>query len=252
MKIVQIITLSILVVGSVLTASAQILNIEQERIKTDTTGWAGSAKLSFHYSKTDQELLSGGAYMHIQYKTKRSYYLNLTEYNLTKSSGSEYVNAGIQHFRYNYKFNDWFLGETFTQAQFNKILKVKFRWLFAAGPRIKIVETKPFSLYIAALYMYEYEELYDTSVICRYHRLSSYMSSILKLRDNLNLINTNYFQPRIDKFPDYRIFSQTDLKIGINKHFSFLASYIYSYDAFPPFGVPKETHYIGNSLAFDF
>jgi len=252
MKIFKPFILIITLVATAFAASAQILNIEQERIKTDTTGWEGSAKISFQFTKTDQEIWTGGAYMHVQYRTKRSLYLSLTEYNLNKCSGSDFVNAGAQHFRYNYKFKDWFIGEMFTQAQFNKILKVKFRWLVGAGPRFKIINTKPFSMYIAALYMYEHEELYGSDIINRTHRLSSYLSSTLKIRDNLCLINASYIQPKITMFSDFRILSQSDLKISITKHFSFLLSYVYTYDAFPAAGVPKETHYLGNSLAFEF
>ncbi len=252
MKIFRPIIIILFFVLSVFTLRAQILNIEQERINSDTSRWAGSAKTSFQYSKNGQEIWSGGAYMHIQYKTKRSIFLTLSEYNLTKASGSDFVNAGAQHFRYNYKINDRFTGEMFTQFQFNKVLKVKFRWLLGAGPRVKIVKTKPFSLYFAAAYMYEYEELYDTDILNRNHMLSSYLSSNLKIRDNLSFINTTYFQPKISNFSDYRVLSQSDLKVGITKHFSFLVSYIYSYDAFPAIGVPKETHYLGNSIAFNF
>jgi len=252
MKIFRPLFLIMAFVTSIFTSSAQILNIEQERIKTDTTGWAGTAKISFQYTKNDEELLTGGAYMHIQYKTKRSLYLSLTEYNLTKASGSDFVNAGVQHFRYNYKLKDWLTGEIFTQIQFNKLLKVKSRWLLGAGPRVKFISTKPFNMYFAALYMFEHEELYDTNIIKNNHRLSSYISFNLKIRDNLSLINTSYFQPIINDFLDFRILTQTDLKIGITKHFSFLLSYLYTFDKFPAVGIPKETHYLGNSIIYEF
>lgn len=252
MKIVRLAFLIMILVASVFTASAQILNIEQERIKTDTAGWAGSAKISFHYTKTDDELWTGGAYAHVQYKTKRNLYLSLTEYNLNKCSGSDFVNSGAQHFRYNYKFNDWFIGELFTQFQFNKVLKVKFRWLLGAGPSVRIVNTKPFVMNVAAAYMYEYEELYGSDIITRNHRISSYVAFTLKMSENLSLINTSYFQPKINKFSDFRILSQSDLKINISKHFSFLLSYLYTYDTFPAIGITKNTYYFGNSFTYEF
>jgi len=252
MKIFRFIFLLIILISTVISASAQILNIEQERIKTDTTGWAGSAKISFQFTKTDEELWTGGAYTHVQYKTKRSLYLSLTEYNLNKCSGSDFVNAGAQHFRYNYKFKDYFIGELFTQFQFNKVLEVKFRWLLGAGPRIRIVNTKPFMMHIAALYMYEHEELYNSDLINRNHRMSSYVAFTYKIHENLSLINTSYFQPKINDFSDFRVLSQSDLKISISKHFSFLLSYLYTYDTFPATGVPKNTHYLGNSLTYEF
>jgi hypothetical protein len=252
MKATFAFVLSIFSVFTGLTSIAQVMNIEQERIKTDTTGWAGSAKLSAEYTKNGQDLWTGSANIHAQYKTKRSLYLSLTEYNLTKGSGSDFVNAGAQHFRYNYKFKDWLTGEAFTQAQFNKVLKVKIRWLAGVGPRFKIVKAKAFRLYAATLYMYEHEELYDTNIVSRNSRLSNYLSFTLKIKDNLKLLHTSYYQPKINMFSDYRILSQSDLKIHISKHFFFFFSYMYTYDTFPAIGVPKETHYFGNSLEVNF
>ena len=252
MKKLPVFLLIIFFIAQVFSINAQILNIEQERIKTDTTGWAGSGKLSFQYTNNDEELLTGGAYMHIQYKTKRSLYLSLTEYNLSKTTGSDFVNAGAQHFRYNYKINNWAVGEIFTQLQFNKVLKVKSRWLIGAGPRLKIVSSKTFNMFLATLYMFEHEELFDTILITNNHRLGSYIAFNLKFRDNLSLINTSYFQPLINDFSDFRILTQTDLKIGITKHFAFLLSYIYTFDKVPAIGVPKETHYFGNSIIYEF
>jgi hypothetical protein len=231
---------------------AQIMNIEQERLKTDTTGWAGTAATTFQYLKNSTEFWSSGAHIHLQYKTKKSLYLWLTDYALAKSSGTNYANAGIQHLRYNYKIKDWFTAEAFTQAQFNNVLNVHFRWLLGGGPRFKVVKTKPFRMYAAALYMYEYEELADTSIIHHDHRLSCYVSLTLKIKDNLSLTNTTYFQPKFVQFSDYRLSSQTDMKIGISKHFAFTLSYLYYFDAFPAENIPKETHALQNTLSFEF
>lgn len=230
----------------------QVMNIEQERMQTDTTGWAGSAALSFQYLKNKTEFWSAGANIHLQYKTKKSLYLWLTNYSLAKSAGESFANSGIQHLRYNYKILDWLTAEAFTQAQFNEVLSVKFRWLLGGGPRFKAVQTKPFRLYLGTLYMYEYEEISDTAIYHRDHRLSAYVSFTLKIKDNLSLINTTYYQPKFNDFADYRISSQTDLKIKISKHFAFITSYIYYYDAVPAENIPSETHNLQNSLTFDF
>jgi hypothetical protein len=235
-----------------ISISAQVMNIEQERMQTDTTGWAGTAALSFQYLKNKTEFWSAGAKIHFQYKTKKSLYLWLTDYSLAKSSGESFANSGIQHLRYNYKILDWFTAEAFTQAQFNEVLSVKFRWLLGAGPRFKAVKTKPFRMYIGALYMYEYEEIADTAIYHRDHRLSAYVSVTLKIRDNLSLINTTYYQPKFNDFADYRLSSQTDLKIKISKKFYFTTSYLYFHDAVPAENVPAETHALQNTLGFDF
>jgi hypothetical protein len=235
-----------------LSAFTQVLNIEQERIKTDTTGWSGTAGLSFQYIKNQKEMLNAGLKVHVQFKTEHSLWLMLTDYSLVTSGKDNYSNAGIEHLRYNYKFNNWFTAECFTQAQFNKVMSVKFRWLTGAGPRFKIVKTKKFRLYGAALYMYEYEELENPSVFHRDQRMSSYLSFTWSPLENLRLINTTYFQPKLNYLADHRISSQTDVIVKIAGHFGFGAGYLYYYDSFPPEGIVKETHYLTNKITYEF
>lgn len=230
---------------------SQVINVEQERIKTDTLGWNGTAQISFQYLKNKSEVWNIGARLHSQYKTNKSLILFITDYTLSKSAGSDFANAGVQHVRYNYKFKKWLIGEAFTQVQFNKILNVNFRWLGGLGPRFQVLKTNNLRLYAAALYMYEYEEL-TNHIYNRDHRLSSYISFSYHLTKNLSLSNTTYYQPKFLHFGDYRISSQTDMKIDISKHLSFKLSYLYFYDAVPAEGVPRETQALNNTLGFEF
>lgn len=231
---------------------SQIMNIESHRLITDTTGWAGTALMSFDYSKTSRELWRAGSNLHVQFKTPKSLYLCLGEYNLTKGSGTDFQNAGVLHLRYNYKFTDWFTGEMFTQSQYNKMLKVKHRWLIGGGPRSKLVGGDVFRLYAGLLYMYEYEELLNSEIVNKAHRLSSYLSFTLRLNNNLHLVNTTYFQPKIDEFKDFRVMSQSNMNLKISKHFTFTVSYVFGLDMFPAEGIPRETHSFRNALQFRF
>jgi hypothetical protein len=197
-------------------------------------------------------LWRAGSNLHVQFKTTKSLYLCLGEYNLTKGSGTDFQNAGVLHFRYNYKFSDWITGEMFTQSQYNKMLKVKHRWLIGGGPRSKLIGGDNFRLYAALLYMYEIEELLESEIINRDHRFSSYLSFTLKLQNNIQLINTTYFQPKINDLRDFRVMSQTNMNLKISKHFTFVVSYVFGLDQFPAEGIPRETHSFRNALQFRF
>ena len=232
--------------------NAQILNIEQDRIKTDTTGWAGTLEISFQYIKNTKELINASSHVHLQYKTIRSLYLWLTNYSLAKSGSSNFADAGYQHFRYNYKFRPWMTGEIFTQIQYNNPLNIRLRWLTGAGPRFKMIKTVPFVLYSAVLYMYEYEQVVKPDLIHKDHRMSSYLSFTYKLKDNFSLINTSYYQPKFNDFSDFRFASHTDMKIKISKHLAFKLSYVYAYDSEPAETIPKFTHALQNTLSFEF
>ncbi len=231
---------------------AQIMNIENSRIKNDTTGWAGSMEMSFQYIKNTKELLTAGSKIHVQFKTNRSLYLWLTNYNLAKSGSTAIADAGSQHLRYNYKIKPWLTAEIFTQLQYNNSLNIKLRWLLGTGPRFKMIKTPNFALYSAVLYMYEYEDLINPDLLNHDHRISSYISYTLKFRDNLSIINTTYYQPKLDDFADFRLAAYTDLKIKISKHFAFKISYIYTYDSAPAASIPKSTHAISNTFSYEF
>lgn len=231
---------------------SQIINVEDERIITDTTGWAGTAMLSFDYSKNTKELLKIGSNLHLQYKTLKSLYLCLGEYKITNASGKDFENAAVLHLRYNYKLKKTLTAEIFTQTQFNKLLKVDLRWLTGFGPRVKIFGMEKFLMYAATLYMYEYEELKEFSTYNRYHRLSSYISFSLSLGSNFRLTNTTYFQPRLDYFNDIRISSHSNMMIQLTKRLSYVISYKYFFDKFPAPDVPNETHDLSNALMLKF
>ena len=233
--------------------------MEQERIITDTIGFSGTGNISLLYIKNNKEFWSESVHLHTQFKTNRSLYLCILDYSLQKAkdasqetTNSFYSNAGVAHVRYNYKTSNWLTLEAFSQAQFNRVMDVKLRWLTGVGPRFKMIALKNFRIYTAALYAYEYENL-ESGHILRDHRISSYVSFSLKLRDNLGISSTTYWQPKIKNFSDFRISSQTDLSIKISSRFSFKMSYLYCFDSAPPSkGISKETSQIKNSIEYSF
>lgn len=244
--------LTMLIIMAGFGASGQVLNIEQQRIVTDTTGWSGTAGFSSSLTKNSSTLLSVNMKDHVQYKTDSALYLMFLDYGLTKSKESDFDNAGTLHFRYNYKIKPFLTFEAFTQGQFNKLLNVRFRWLTGAGPRIKAVGKKNFRVYMAALYMYEYEEVESPSLYNRDHRLSSYISTTWKHKSGAVVTNTLYYQPLLRSFSDYRVFNQFDLSFKITKNLSFTTSWRYFFDSNPPENVVHSTQFLSNGITYKF
>ena len=120
---------------------AQIVNMESQRYRTDTTGWAGSVGGNFALTNYGQKIFDVDANAHVQYKSKRSLYLFLGGYGFLKGDQQSYVDYGFLHLRYNYKLTKVLRLEAFTQLQQNTITKVQFRYLVGAGPRFKLVVT---------------------------------------------------------------------------------------------------------------
>lgn len=231
---------------------SQVVNIESKRMRSDSLGWLGSASANFQFLKNTESIYDFGAKLHFQFKGKKSLWLFLNEYRVIKGGETEFVNNGFAHVRYNHKVTaDLLRWEAFAQYQFNSALDVGLRGLAGTGPRIKIFDSDLFRIYAATLYMYEYQESVDKSIIERNHRSSSYLSLTLDLK-RFTLSNTTYYQPNLRKFSDYRIHSQFDLAVEIFENLDFTTGFTYRFDNAPFPGVPRETYYLVNGLTFEF
>ncbi len=231
---------------------SQVVNIESRRMRTDTTGWTGDAEASFQLSKTTDEIFDLGAKIHFQYKGTSELWLFLNEMRLLKGAGTQFVNSGFAHVRYNRKITKELLRwEVFAQYQYNKALEVGQRVLAGSGPRLKLYDSDKFRAYVAALYMFEYQESVDKTIIERNHRTSNYLTLTIDL-DRFEFSNTIYYQPNMQDVKDYRLLSQSDLKFKIFENLKFKTGFNYRYDTRPFPGVPKTTYYLSNGLVFEF
>ncbi len=239
-----------------LPLQGQVINIESERIKTDTTGWAGSAEIGSHIYKNNFVLYDISSNIHVQYKTKKSLFLLLNNISFISvdNPGSEdtpFENAGFQHFRYNYKITDRFVWEAFLQGQYNEALGIDWRFLAGTGPRYKLIGTEKFRLYAAALYMFEREKNPETIPV-NTNRMSSYISFTIAPNDKFNLVSTTYYQPALSDFSDYRIASTTNLKVYLSKRFYWKSDYNILFDTAPADGVDPTVYSFDNGIGLEF
>lgn len=236
-----------------LSGITQILNIEDDRVRMDSTGWSGRVGFDINYIKSTAEAINSAFDAKIQYKRKKSNYLALSKYSLSKSGNSEVANAFTHHFRANYKLNKWLSSEAYLQGQFNKVLMIQERYIIGGGLRFRLVRTDSFRLYSGHSIMFEYEKSSAIPYsIERNLRMSHYLSFTWQFSKFCTLIHTSYFQPLISHWSDFRYFAQTDLFFQIYKNLKFKSSHIYTFDADPFPGVVKETHLLTNGISYSF
>lgn len=225
--------------------NAQIVNVENARMQSDTVGWLGSVGASFSVIKNTTQIFSIGIDAHVQYKTKnnQSIWLLLGDYNFLKAQNKRFVSDDLFHLRYNKKITNRLRWEAFTQYQNNNIMNVASRFLLGTGPRFKLVELSSFKLYAATLLMYEREkEISATNVLHSDLRNSSYVSFTWFPKDYITMIGTTYYQPKLDKISDYRILNQLLLKIKATKRFSLSLKWNYLFDSFPAGTAPNTSY----------
>lgn len=234
--------------------NAQVVNIESERLQTDTTGWAGNARAGFTAIKDVEEIYILITEAHVQYKNERNLYLFKGSTNLTRAAGTDFSNNSFAHLRHNYKINKWLRWEAFTQAQSNQVSGIRFRYLLGSGPRFKIHESQKFVLYNGYAPMYEYEEnkIEDYIVYNRDFRLSSYLSFTIRFSDQFRMASTTYYQPLLTRIEDYRIATHLSVSLKINKRFSIDLIHRLAYDEYPVPGIPRYSYSLENFLNFQF
>lgn len=235
-----------------LTAGAQVINVENSRIQSDTTGWLGTVGTTFTFTKNVQEILNIDAAVHLQYKTQKDLYLFLANYNLLRGNSQTLSNNMFYHLRYNRKLNPWLRWEAFTQWQQNTVTNIELRALLGTGPRFKLHESKRFRLYAATLAMYEYEKERKPAITHNDLRSDNYVSFTYQPNAVLSLTSTTFYQPLYKNLEDYRILNQFTLTVKATRHFSITTNWSYLFDSYSAAGAPKVNYAISNGFNYTF
>lgn len=234
---------------------AQVTNVEADRVKTDTIGWRGEANMGLQFEQEKTKTTEFSADARGQYKDQKNLYLLLGEYQHSRTSGKTFKDKAYLHARYNRRVNYWMKWEVYSQIQFNKNTNIDLRFLNGTGPRFRLSKTEHARIYAGTSYMYEIsreKEENEEYMMRREHRNSNYLSFSLFPSENFSIISTTYFQPRLDKFSDYRVSNATELRFKIYKTLVFGVEYKLSYDKFPAYGVPSVTHSLKNKIGITF
>ncbi|MBK6936773.1 MAG: DUF481 domain-containing protein [Chitinophagaceae bacterium] len=240
---------------SAFTSSAQIINIENARMQSDTTGWMGGAGAYFSLNQNKEKIVGGSIQAHLQHKTKsdKSLWLFLGDYGLLKAGDEKLIAEGFGHIRYNRKLNSWLRWEAFGQFQKNVITQIDSRYLIGTGPRFRIVKNKIFRLYAASLVMYEREKEVSSTVPAHtIARSSSYLSFTLTPVETTDITSTTFFQPAIGNFNDYRILNQLKVGVKATKHFSLSLKWNYLFDKLPAGDAPQTTYSLSTGIDYEF
>lgn len=232
--------------------SAQVINIEGKRFMNDTNGWVGNADFSFAVIQNTQQVLSFSNTLRVQYQKNRSRFIFLNDVNFIKAGKTNFVNAGYQHFRYNYKIHRLITLEAFTQTQYNPVLSLDFRYLIGTGPRFRLLKKPHARIYAATLYMFEHDAIKNDPIDIYEHRISSYLTFTFNILKNCDLVSTTFYQPKLGDAGDYRIANDSSLEIHINKHLNFKSTFNLLYDTRQPLGVPNLVYNFRNGLSVKF
>lgn len=235
------------------TSYAQIVNVESARMQSDTLGWMGGVSSNFSFNKAAQDVFSLNINAHLQYKSQKNLWLILGNYGYLKGGNRRYIFNRFLHLRFNHKVTPWLRWEVFTQIQRDLVTAIKVRSLTGTGPRFKIISAQKFRFYAASLLMYEIETEDINPIIKHFDwRSSSYVSFTILPTDNLEIISTTYFQPRINMLKDFRLLNDVDVKVKTGKRFSILIQWSLIYDKFPAGTAPNTIYNLASGFSYQF
>ncbi len=239
------------------SATSQIVNIEKQRNNTpDSIHWTGNIKLGFNLVENNKTIITVNGDMRHDFTKNRHLFLSISKYNLGKVDNEDFLNDGFQHFRYNYKINDWLVWEAFTQIQYNERINLKMRWLAGSGPRFKLLNEDRYQLFFGTMYMYEYDKEVqgeeDDLIIHNDNRVSSYLAISLQPLDNLQFNSSSYYQPVLSDLSDLRLSSESNLLIKVTERLKFSSTFSIVYDSRTPEGVPNTTYRFSNGVRWEF
>jgi hypothetical protein len=225
-------SLTLLIVFVVCTCGrAQIVNIEDKRKALDSLGWFGQIDLNGSLTKNNNTVVTAGGSLRLDRLGKKGNVLFLTDYRLVQVSGKNALNSGFGHLRYGYEPKDRWRWETFVQVQYNEQLRLTLRFLTGAGIRRRLYKKKGSRAYLGVLYMYEYDELANSDIFYRDHRLSNYFTINIKLSKSLTFANTTYYQPRLPDFNLARVSTVANLALAVTNRLRFTTNFSLTHDA---------------------
>jgi len=246
--------LLIFTLGSSLFLQSQIVNIENLRKEKDSIGWSGHASLEFSIEKNRNRILAFSNQLKVQYKAKKSTLFFINDLDFKEINDATIVNNSTQHLRFSHPISKKVSYEAFLQLQTDKISEINLRALVGSGFRFSLHQSEKSNFFLGTTLMFEYEDSLEELLddIHRDVRSSNYLSFKIHPNKNITIVSASYFQPRIDKFSDYRILSETSLIFTIAKNLKFTTSFNYLFDAFPATNAVKEEFELSNGLVYFF
>lgn len=226
------------------------VNTEKLRKTAKDNGFSGNVETSLNLKDGNSEVLNLGFGFSVDFKKNKNLIFAVNDFELEKSGKSRVVNKGFSHLRYNYKVNDFLTNEFFTQVEYNEFTRLDLRNLYGLGVRMNFLKNKIVNLVFGTSYLFEIESLKDQDSKDKNHRSSNYFLTKISF-ERFALLNTVYFQPKVNDLQDFRILNESSLIFELTESLGFKSSFKLRHDNEPPVQVKKTDLEVKNSLIFE-
>ncbi len=220
-----------------LSATAQIVSIDKRRTKDPNKGFQGDVNLGVNIVHTNTDMLQLSSRFKLQYNDNDNTYLFSSDIGYNRVNDESNVNNGGFMFKYNYWVPDKIIvAEAFAQYSYNRVKRLKHRYIMGGGPRFNVADRDKFNLFLVAYTIY-LNELFENDAYRRRKSLVKFSSMLLmdwQMAKSTKLSHTTYYEPDYSDPADFRIWSESRLNFNITRAFSFSFFVRLDYDNLVP------------------
>ena len=186
-------------------------------------------------------------------------YINLAivGHKYGKNNNTVSTNKSFVHFRHIHKITTSYDWEIFTQIEQNKFTRLIYRDLIGAGLRHNAFNSDKHQAFFGAGAYYTKEKIEQTPGLTddgtdTYFRANFYFLSKYKITPDISLTNAIYYQPRLNRFSDYRALVQSKFDFKMNDNLKLRLSIDIEHDNEPSQTIEKTDVSYLTGLVFSF
>lgn len=250
---IKFVVVAIGLVLSVRSASGQIVSMSEKKYQE---GIDGKVSLGFSMISNTVESMMGTGKVDLRYRKDAHSYTFAWDIAYSEVDKKKNVNNGSMGLMYNYEVPDRVvIAEAFGQFQYNSMQQLDARFLAGGGPRFKLIEEHGIdcSLVGYAIYLYEkYERQPNLINEKSLFKFSSMFTLGASISPTTKIKHSTYYEPDFSNLTDYRLWSETVLKIKVINDLSFNCTFRLDYNSLVPAEVRQLMYSIRNSIVISF
>jgi len=194
-------------------------------------------------------------------------FLNLNQ-KLSRKDKVAFVNQGFVHLRGTRQLRPRLEGELYTQREYNEFINLQSRQLFGAGLRLGLLAPPPdaeaaeVTMTLGTSLMFE-EERMDAGPngdlgdpvhgeLAQLLRSSNYLLLAWSPGESWRVSSTSYYQVDTKRLSDFRVLSQSRLRVGLSQRLVLDIVWNLRYDSEPPKNIEDLDMEISQGLTYRF
>jgi hypothetical protein len=239
-------------------AEAGIVNVVSAMNTEAPEGLSGDISASADLNDGNSDLFIIGLSPLVRYREDKHFFAAIVRSEYGESNDDRILFRSFGHLRYRYRFDGRWLGELFTQHEFDEFRSLSLRSLVGFGPKIDLVKREDRELGLGVAYMLEYEKLRNSSAgddageSHVNHRLSSYLTGRFEPAERVEILQTFYAQPRLDRPKDIRLLSQSQVSVKATTTVALTTALTIAYDSRPADTVKRTDVTLKSSVSWSF